>query len=112
MSKAVVIRQLIQQLIEYAEEQDTGRQSNLSDSLTELFMRGEIYIIWDPEQETIAFGATKHALKTAIKMVEEVEECYGRHFFDLPDSKCVCRGDLQGLREEIAYDEEQMEGSE
>ena len=43
---------------------------------------------------------------------EEAEECYRCPFFNLPDSKCVCRGDLQGLREEIAYDEEQMEGSE
>jgi len=74
LSRATVIRQLIQQLMEYVEEQDTGKVSEISDALTEMFMRGEIYITWDPEQEAIAFGATEHAIRTAIKMAKEASE--------------------------------------
>jgi len=71
MSRATVIRQLVQQLMEYAEEQDTGKASELSDALTEMFMRGEISITWNPECGALQIGATERAVKTAIKLAEE-----------------------------------------
>lgn len=40
---------------------------------------------------------------------EEAEECYRCPFFDLPESRCLCRGDLQGLLGEAAHDREASE---
>ena len=74
MSRATVIRQLIQQLIEYAEEQDTGKVSEISDALTELFMRGEIYLVWNPKEEAVVIGATERVVEEAVKMAKEASE--------------------------------------
>ena len=38
---------------------------------------------------------------------ESAEECYRCPFYRLGEDKAVCRGDLDGLREEIDYDEEE-----
>jgi len=63
MSRATVVRQLVHELLEYAEEQDTGGVSQISDALLDLFMQGKIYFVWDPEDQTLRFQLTEETYR-------------------------------------------------
>jgi len=53
----------VRELIEYAEEQDTGYVSQISDALLDLFMQGKIYFVWDPQNQTLRFQLTEETIK-------------------------------------------------
>jgi len=63
VSRAAVVRQLMRELLEYAEEQETGEISPISDALLDLFMQGKIYFVWDPKKQLLCFQLTEETYR-------------------------------------------------